>query len=366
MSEPLKTVVAFEHLLTLYRQLPAARSERTFMQISGYPHYENVCSNILAFFFDPENEHGLGDLLLQAFFKAIGDEDAGDFLSADILREYPTQDGGRLDLVITTSGYVVGIENKIFHQLENNLLDYEATVRSLAQIKGLTPHCVVLGLSGLETDVSAAPSSFISLTYEALFHEVKIGLEEDEARGQNKYRMYLNDFIETIEHLEGKSMSHQAKAAFYEENHAEIEAFVSDYKRYKSGLGPRHIPHLHALVEDLSKGPYVKALWVYHHYDLVSDFTFQDAVYALDTFVTPGGWRMELWARTKRGTQHTLETLLRAIEATGHPVERPAKTRPVVGRFALNTPYEDIAEVLRRHHQVIHEQFELLVAPTKE
>ena len=30
---------------------------RTFMEIAGYSHYENVCSNILAFFMDPEEPH---------------------------------------------------------------------------------------------------------------------------------------------------------------------------------------------------------------------------------------------------------------------------------------------------------------------
>ena len=39
---------------------PARR--KTFMDISGYPHYENVVSNILSFYFDDSEEHGMKDL----------------------------------------------------------------------------------------------------------------------------------------------------------------------------------------------------------------------------------------------------------------------------------------------------------------
>jgi hypothetical protein len=50
-------------LLDDFSKLPD-RVERgpTLMEIAGYPHYEIVCSNILAFYLDPEEPHGLGTL----------------------------------------------------------------------------------------------------------------------------------------------------------------------------------------------------------------------------------------------------------------------------------------------------------------
>ncbi len=56
-------------LLLAFRALPETKRSRTFMEVSGYPHYENVCSNILRFYLDPTAEHGLSDLLLSAFLK---------------------------------------------------------------------------------------------------------------------------------------------------------------------------------------------------------------------------------------------------------------------------------------------------------
>jgi hypothetical protein len=62
---------SFEALLHEFRKLPpAVRRSPTFLEVAGYPHYENVCSNILAFFVDPTNPHGLGNLLLDALVDA--------------------------------------------------------------------------------------------------------------------------------------------------------------------------------------------------------------------------------------------------------------------------------------------------------
>ena len=46
----------------IYKQIP--KKEKTFMQIAGYPHYENACSNILAFYLNPNEEHKLNDIVL--------------------------------------------------------------------------------------------------------------------------------------------------------------------------------------------------------------------------------------------------------------------------------------------------------------
>jgi len=104
----------FESLLDIFQTLPKAKQYRTVMQVSGYPHYENVSSNILAFFFDPEEEHGLSDLLLQSLFKVIHQAqnttsdnkevstlELPSFETVKIEREYTTDGKKRIDLVIT-------------------------------------------------------------------------------------------------------------------------------------------------------------------------------------------------------------------------------------------------------------------------
>ena len=46
------------------------KRKETFMTISGYPHYENVVSNILKFFFE-DNEHGMKNLWVRSLLETV-------------------------------------------------------------------------------------------------------------------------------------------------------------------------------------------------------------------------------------------------------------------------------------------------------
>jgi hypothetical protein len=74
-------------LLDEFSRLPQLpRVERTILEISGYPHYENVASNILGFFLDPKNGHGLERIVLESLLAA-----AGRFLRASITTSLTTR-----------------------------------------------------------------------------------------------------------------------------------------------------------------------------------------------------------------------------------------------------------------------------------
>ncbi len=117
---------ALEALLDDFGRLPA-RVERppTFMEIAGYPHYENVCSNVLAFYLDPQQPHGLGTLLLDALARAGGiaspDEGIGGNVSVE--REVITDAGNRIDIVIESDAHAIVIENKIRAAVSNPFAD---------------------------------------------------------------------------------------------------------------------------------------------------------------------------------------------------------------------------------------------------
>lgn len=73
------------------------------MEIAGYPPYENVCSNVLAFFFDPSNPHGLGTLCLDAVAQVGGITDQGETISSNVQidREKRTNTGNFIDILIS-------------------------------------------------------------------------------------------------------------------------------------------------------------------------------------------------------------------------------------------------------------------------
>ena len=116
----------------IYNKLPV--KEKTFMEVSGYPHYENVCSNILSFYLKPKEEHKLDDLVVKALIKTIQlktnirDINSSNF---DVFREYTTQKGNRIDIVLKNDEIVIGIENKIKASVYNDLEDYANTLNFL-------------------------------------------------------------------------------------------------------------------------------------------------------------------------------------------------------------------------------------------
>ena len=121
-------------LLDEFKKVPGRISRpQTFMEIGGYPHYENVCSNFLAFFFDPEGPHGLGSLFLNALAGSVGIEGVEGGLEGNVSveREVSTEAGNRIDILIRSDSNAVLIENKIFAAVANPFEDYAAYLRRL-------------------------------------------------------------------------------------------------------------------------------------------------------------------------------------------------------------------------------------------
>ncbi len=131
----------YETLLKDFRALPGrVERPRTFMEIAGYPHYENVCSNILAFFMDPEESHGLGTLVLDAL-ASVGNiaANGGVWGNVSVEREVVTRAGNRVDILITSDDHAVLIENKIFAAVHNPFPDYSRFLDGLARGRAEPP-----------------------------------------------------------------------------------------------------------------------------------------------------------------------------------------------------------------------------------
>lgn len=128
MSEEWSAEAAGALLEAFLQQVPPRPERRpTFMEISGYPHYENVCSNILVFFFDPSEPHGLGTLFLDALASigCIKEPDWSTGADIQVDREVVTSSGNRIDLLIKSHSHAILIENKIFAGTDYNPLgDY--------------------------------------------------------------------------------------------------------------------------------------------------------------------------------------------------------------------------------------------------
>jgi hypothetical protein len=104
-------------LLDDFSELPAhVEPPPTFMEIAGYPHYENVCSYFLADFLDQAKPHALGTLVLDAL-TSVGSittthEGVGGNVSVE--RQVHTDAGNRIDILLESDTHAILIEKTKF------------------------------------------------------------------------------------------------------------------------------------------------------------------------------------------------------------------------------------------------------------
>jgi hypothetical protein len=155
-------------LLDEFRKLPS-RIERpqTFLEIGGYPHYENQCSNFLAFFFDPEGPHGLGSLFLDALMNSLGVEDGEESLvgGVSVDREVGTKAGNRIDILIKSGSHAVLIENKIHAAAVNPFDDYSTYLDRLKDEDGTAYKNKIKVLLTLYPSGEGSDWGFVNLTH---------------------------------------------------------------------------------------------------------------------------------------------------------------------------------------------------------
>lgn len=98
-----------------------SRGRKTVFDIGMKGHFENPMTDILAFYLDFNEEHGLGDLLLKSFLKSA---DVG-YLEAKLGTAPIREKVGRIDLVLEGKDWIIAVENKVHHAAVNPFEEYK-------------------------------------------------------------------------------------------------------------------------------------------------------------------------------------------------------------------------------------------------
>lgn len=109
-----------------FTEVPASSAEATHPNIfciAGFPRRETVSSNVLAYFFDPAENHGLKDMMLKALLRTIHKEDM-DVSDVSVSTEVSTDKNNRIDILLDLPELSIVIENKVDSGLNNDLADY--------------------------------------------------------------------------------------------------------------------------------------------------------------------------------------------------------------------------------------------------
>ena len=285
----------------LYKRIP--QKEKTFMDISGYPHYENVCSNILAFYFNPLEEHKLNNLVINSFIKILISKNCNiseldENLKIEVDLEYTTMRGNRIDIVIQSNDFVIGIENKIEASVYNDLEDYSTTLNKLNR------NSIKVLLSLYDNSSKIDKSEFINITYQEFFKQLKTDLLN--YQDNNKWLIFLNEFIQNLENYEGEVEMEEEVLNWLKDNKEKLEE-LDKIKEIANKSIERKVEELKSLLENKLAINFIK-IWKGNN-EMVC-YVDSPKKYHVDAKLTPEGWKVGLFAWTV-GKNNEIQQMIR-------------------------------------------------------
>ena len=319
----------FDDLLDEFGKLPPRPDRRqTFLEIAGCAHKENACSNILAFFLDPEKPHGLGTLFLDALAR-IGDIRNQETIAGNVSveREEHTGAGNRIDLLIQSDSHAILIENKIWASIDNPFDDYAAHLDSL-EPPGRSKHKFLLTLRPHPDDVG---HGFEKITHEQLVKKIRELLGDYVARADTRYLTFLLDFLNTLDHLRGGMVMDPEFLDFLKSHGDDVERLLIRIRAFKQELRNK----VEQLAECIDVGSYSnvkrkfwgKQFWGQEDPGSLFDILAHDIslasglVVAVDTAITTRGWSSaEIFVR-RGGNQADLRNLLQRLKIPFQKIE---------------------------------------------
>ena len=203
------------------------KPEVNFLEIIRKQDNEVIASNILAYFFDPSNRHGLENTFYQALAQTLGIPESNRV--EDVQTEEITDNDNRIDLVIETENSVIGIENKLFAPLNNDLDDYSNHLSEKAKTIGKKSYLVVLSLNEIPKNLRKKPCDKY-ITYAELIKNLKNLLGEKFSSMNVESAFVLKHFLKNLENLKGEDMDllKPEEYKFLVENETNIKNAVQD------------------------------------------------------------------------------------------------------------------------------------------
>jgi hypothetical protein len=279
-----------------YKLLKTKEVDLNFFQIAGFPHYENVSSNILKYFL-------YNNLVLKAFFNCISleYEPSNDFVEY-IEREVETENGKRIDILVSTNKYIIGVENKIYSWLYNPIDEYYSYLNKLSEKEGKAFFLVVLSKNKVEANIK-----YKNILHKEFSVEVKKYYPELLNNLGYRYFLFLTEYISNMDSLEGVYYMNNefVKIAKIDNNLEKITQIMAEGERLRNDL----ISIANRVLNDLHDDNKVFTnTWVYKEpKEIFGTAVFQDWFFTEDKYnftidvdVMVDGFGISLFERENR------------------------------------------------------------------
>lgn len=222
--------------------IPEAKKwKKTFLAIAKQPHYENVISNIYAFYFKQWEEHGFKNLFEKSLKQVIESKTEGktqfsknfydmtEFVNlnseTEVAVPYYDKETKKtthkfIDILLDNGTHAIIIENKIYHHLNNPLEVYW----NHPEYPDENKRGVVLTLKPTYSN----NNNFVYITHIELIDSVMSNIGTYLPDCSDKYLVFLNDFYQNILNLSRNIMTTE-EVKFYYDNQSKIDQ-VAKYR----------------------------------------------------------------------------------------------------------------------------------------
>lgn len=271
-------ISVYQELLDKFRNLPKRDMEPTYLELCRYPYnrFEEICSRILQFYFNPKAEHGFKDLWLVSLFQAIGETMPITFEDVSVNTEEDAE-GKRIDITIVSGDFVVAIENKITADVYNPLAIYRKYIKDT--YRGKRQILLVLSLKPISS-YTIGKHDYLSCLYKDLFNAVYANLGDYITHCNQKYLTYMLDFMKTIDNMDNLKLRQEDD--FFFQNKKEIEKLQSRFNDYKNRILNNQKAQIAILQEKISKSTERK-WWAYRGWDLGTQFNDKIALIGIES-----------------------------------------------------------------------------------
>lgn len=208
------------------------RNGLTFLEIVKCPRLERVWSNILAFYINPNSEHNLHELLLKSIFESIEKNvSLTNLKGIEVKTEFVTRKGNRIDIVVVSDNFVLGIENKVGAGLYNDLEDYSACIDDISKVQNLPAYKIVLSKYP-----NQPTHGFVNLIYSDLIKNIRQNIGSYSDYSDAKYLIFLLDFLKNIENeINSNSMSDNLEVInFLQKNVDKVNKLLEYHNKFNN------------------------------------------------------------------------------------------------------------------------------------
>ncbi len=264
----------FKDILEKISRFPIPEDESTFLDLCHYSgeRFEEICSRILEFYFQPNNKHGFRDLWYRSLCQLISCEYDEAFEMTTRVEEFTNsaeEKQKRIDMILETPSRIIAIENKIWAGLYNYLNVYKEHVeKKYNQREKILIVLTARPLWGHELK-KAEDNRFGVVLYKDLFEKVRSLIGEYVSNGNQKYLVFMLDFMKTVENR-ANIMIQTDLDKFFDKYKDDIEKLINQYNKWRNNIFEQQKCKILELKEKLRSQD--NRWWDYQGWDLGISF----------------------------------------------------------------------------------------------